>query len=104
MWFDRPQDNLTTEVRRKYFRNCHFKGGSSTTVTNTSTYTPSEKEKYLMKQHGKYIDAVMPNAITLNDYAMNLLRDSLGTVQVDYNAMNQNAQNQIGNATNGLVE
>lgn len=102
MWFDRPQDNLPSEVYRKYFHRCYFKG-HSTTVTNTSTYTPSEEEKYLMKQQGKYIDAVMPNAITLNDYAMNLLRDSLGTVQVDYNAMNKNAQNQIGNATNGLA-
>ena len=98
----RPQDEqMPQEIRRKYFSRCHYKG-SSTTVTNPSSYTPSDEEKYLMKQQGNYIDAVMPNAIALNDYAMGLLKDSLGTVQVDYNKMNQNAQNQISNATSGL--
>lgn len=97
----RPQDDVPKEVQQRYFRKCHYKG-SSTTVTNTSTYTPSDEEKELMKQQSKYIDAVMPNAISLNDYAMNLLKDSLGTVQVDYNTLNNNAQNQISNATDNL--
>ena len=76
-------------------------GGSSST-TNTSTYTPSEYELELQKQQADYSKAVAPNALSLNNTAMNLLKDSLGTVQVDYNGMNKTAQNQIANATNNM--
>lgn len=78
----------------------HFKGGSSTTVTNS--YTPSEEEKRLTGLAADYSEAVMPNALALNDYAMNLLKDSMGTVQVDYDTLNKAAQNQIANATSGM--
>lgn len=87
---------------RRYFRHCRFKGGSSTTVNNTSTYTPTEYELEMQKQEADYSKAIAPNALALNNYAMNVLKDSLGTVQVDYNGMNQNAQNQIANATSGM--
>ena len=73
-----------------------FKGG--TTVTNTSTYTPTEYEIQLQKAQAEYANAIAPNSLWLNDTARGLLQDSLGTVQVDYNNLNQNAQNQIGNA------
>lgn len=101
IWLDRPQDRLPSDVYKRYFRHCHFKGGSSTTVNNS--YTPSEEEKQLMKLEAKYMNAIMPNSLALNDYAMNLLKDSMGTVQVDYDTLNKNAQNQIANATGNLA-
>lgn len=76
------------------------KGGSST--TNVQSYTPTAEEVRLQKQTADYSEAVAPNALALNNYAMGLLKDSLGTVQVDYNNMNRNAQNQINNAVNGM--
>lgn len=88
-------------LRRKYFHRCRFKkGGSSTTV---QSYQPTAEEKRLWQQQADYTDAVAPNALALNDQAMELLRDSLGTVQVDYNTMNQNAQNQISGAMGSMA-
>ncbi len=77
------------------------KGGSS--VTNVQSYQPTDEEIRLQKQTADYSEAVAPNALALNNYAMGLLKDSLGTVQVDYNTMNKNAQNQIGNAMGGMA-
>ena len=77
------------------------KGGSST--TNVQSYTPTAEEVRLQKQAADYSEAVAPNALELNNYAMNLLKDSLGTVQVDYNTMNRNAQNQIAGATGNMA-
>ena len=88
-------------TRKKYFRLAHFKGGTS--VTNTSTYTPTEYELQLQKAQADYADAVAPNALYLNDVARNLLQDSIGTVQVDYNTLNRNAQNQIANAMGAMA-
>ena len=90
------------KVYRRYFRTCRFKGGSSTTVNNTSTYTPTEYELEMQKQEADYSKAIAPNALALNNYAMNVLKDSLGTVQVDYNGMNQTAQKQIADAMRGM--
>lgn len=73
-------------------------GGSSTTVQNTSSYTPSAYELQLQKAQANYADAISPNSLWLNDTARGLLQDSLGTVQVDYNNLNKNAQNQISNS------
>ena len=73
-------------------------GGSSTTVQNTSSYTPSAYELQLQKAQANYADAISPNSLWLNDTAKGLLQDSLGTVQVDYNNLNKNAQNQISNS------
>ena len=75
-------------------------GGSSTTV---QAYQPTAEERRLWNQQANYSEAVAPNALKLNNYAMGLLRDSLGTVQVDYNTMNKNAQNQINNAMGNMA-
>lgn len=82
----------------KQFAHCHFKGGSSTTVNNTSTYTPSEYELQLQKAQANYADAIAPNSLWLNDTARQILQDSIGAVQVDFNGLNNSAQNQIANA------
>lgn len=68
-----------------------FKGNQ--TVNNT--YEPSEYELALQKISSDYAEAVAPNARYLNDTARKVLENSLGTVQVDFNRLNQNAQNQI---------
>ena len=77
-----------------------FKGG--TTVTNTSTYTPTEYEIELQKAQSEYAKAIAPNSLWLNDTARGLLQDSLGAVQVDYNNLNNSAQNQINGGNVGL--
>lgn len=70
------------------------KGGS------TTTYTMSPEERELVAQQLKYQQAFYPNVIKLNENAGDLLWDSYGTVQADYNTMNDNAQQQISNAQN----
>ena len=74
------------------------KGGSSTTYN----YTPSEEEKALLRQQLQYQEAFYPNVIKLNKTAGDVLWDSYGTVQADYDKMNTEAQNQIANAQ-GIV-
>ena len=61
------------------------KGGSSTTV---QAYQPTEEEKQLWRLQAQYQEAVMPNALKLNEKAGNLLWDTIGDTQVDYNALN----------------
>jgi hypothetical protein len=78
-----------------------FGGGDGTTVNNTSTYTPTEYELELQKAQSKYANAVSPNALWLNDTARNILQNSIGAVQVDYNRMNNAAQQQVANAQQG---
>ena len=80
-----------------------FGGGGSSTTVNESKYTPSEYELQLQKAQANYADAIAPNSLWLNDTARNVLQNSLGTVQVDYNKLNQNAQNQISGAQNGIT-
>jgi hypothetical protein len=82
----------------KYFKHCRFKGGGSTTVNNTSTYTPSAYELQLQKAQANYADAIAPNSLWLNDTARQILQDSIGAVQVDFNGLNNAAQNQISGA------
>lgn len=77
-------------------------GGGGTTVNNTSTYTPSEYELQLQKQQADYAKAIAPNSLWLNDTARNILENSIGAVQVDYNRMNNSAQQQINRATSGM--
>lgn len=79
-----------------------FGGKGETSVTNTSSYEPTEYEIQLQKSQADYADAVSPNALYLNDVARQLLQDSIGTVQVDYNTLNDNAQRQIANAMGNL--
>lgn len=76
---------------------CRFKGGS-TTVNNTSTYEPTEYELQLQKAQADYSNAVAPNALYLNDTAKKLLENSMGAVQVDYNTLNNQAQQRINDA------
>lgn len=84
----------------KFTRQCRFKGG--TTVTNTSTYTPTSEEIRLQKQSADYSEAVAPNALRLNNTAAGLLWDSLGSTQVDFTKLNNDAQRQIASAQGTL--
>ena len=77
-------------------------GGGKGSTTQVQSYQPTAEERRLMNQAADYSEAVAPNALRLNDTARDLLWDSLGSTQVNYNALNSNAQNQI-NAANGLV-
>lgn len=79
-------------------------GGGDTTVNNTTTYTPTEYELQLQKAEADYANAVAPNALYLNNTARNVLQNSLGTVQVDFNGLNNTAQNQITSAQNGYTQ
>lgn len=92
---------LDDDVKRRYFHRCRFKGGGSTTVNNTSTYTPTEYELQLQKAQSDYANAIAPNSLWLNDTARKILQDSIGAVQVDYNKMNSAAQEQIAQAQQG---
>lgn len=80
------------------------KKGSSTTV---QSYKPTAEEVRMQKQAADYADAVAPNALKLNDTAADLLFGSYGTVQADYDAMNQAAQQQLADSANtvsGLMQ
>ena len=93
--------SLDDRVYRRYFRHCRFKGGGSTTVNNTSTYTPTEYELQLQKAQAQYANAISPNSLWLNDTARNILQNSIGAVQVDFNGLNNQAQQQINQAQAG---
>lgn len=80
------------------------KGGSSTTVNNTTTYTPTEYELQLQKAQAKYADEIAPNALWLNDVARNILENSIGAVQVDFNGLNNRQQQTIQGAQQGLSD
>lgn len=74
------------------------KGGGST----TTTYKPSDEEKALINEELGYVQAVKPNALKLNDIAGNLLYNSLGANQVDYNKLMGNALSQIQQGQTGI--
>lgn len=75
------------------------KGGSSTTV---QSYQPTEQEIRLQKAAADYSEAIAPNALWLNGVARGLLQDSLGTIQVDYNQLLKNANQQTSAAQQGV--
>lgn len=77
------------------------KKGGSTTV---QSYKPTEQEIRLQKQAADYAEAVAPNALWLNNVAQGLLKDSLGTIQVDYNKLLQNSVNQTNAAQQGISD
>lgn len=77
----------------------HKKGSSNTTVRS---YTLTPEERRLQRQAVDYSEAVSPNALWLNNVARNILQDSIGATQVDFNQLNQNAQGQIANAQQGV--
>ena len=97
-WHGQEEKNACIE--RRYGRMVRYKGGSSTTVTNS--YTPSEGEKQLAQASADYAKKVAPNAYYLNDLGRKLLENSLGAVQVDFNKLNEQAQSQIAEATAGM--
>ena len=84
------------KIQKKLFK----KDGSHTTV---QTYQPTEQEIRLQKQAADYAEAVAPNALWLNNVAQGLLKDSLGTIQVDYNQLLKDAQSQITGAQQGVA-
>ena len=73
-----------------------FKGGS--TVVNNQTYTPTEYELQLQKVQADLAKQYAPNASWLNDTAKNILQNSIGAVQYDFNTANNQAQSQINQA------
>ena len=79
---------------------CYKKGSSNTTV---QSYQPTEQEIRLQKQAADYAEAVSPNALWLNTVARNVLQDSLGTIQVDYNQLAQQATQQAQAAQQGVA-
>lgn len=95
------QEEKDAGIKRIYGHMVRLKGGSSTTVTNS--YTPTAGEQQLSQASADYARKVAPNAYYLNDLARNLLQNSLGAVQVDYNTMNSNAQKQIASAMGGMA-
>lgn len=79
-------------------------GGGSSTVINQQSYKPSPYELALQKAQADYANAVMPNSLWLNDTARKILENSLGSVKVDFNGLNQAAQNQITAGQTGLAD
>ena len=79
---------------------CYKKGSSNTTV---QSYQPTAQEIRLQKQAADYAEAVSPNALWLNTVARNVLQDSLGTIQVDYNQLAQQATQQAQAAQQGVA-
>lgn len=77
----------------------HKKGST----TNVQSYTPTAQEVRLQEQAADYSEAVAPNALWLNTTAKNVLEDSLGTVQVDYNSLANTAMGQIAQAQQGVA-
>lgn len=76
------------------------KGSSSTTV---QSYNPTAQEIRLQEQAANYSEAIAPNALWLNNVARDVLQDSLGTIQVDYNQLAKDATNQITAAQQGVA-
>ena len=81
-----------------YFDFQMFKGN----VSSTTTYQMSPEERALLTKQMGYLDEIYPNMIKLNTSAGNLLWDSFGDVQADYSKLNQDAQNQIAQAQQGV--
>lgn len=75
---------------------CNFKGGS--TVTNTTTYTATPEEKEMYALSNQMARKYMPNAERLNNTAADILWDSIGSNQVNFDALNSGAQQQIAGA------
>ena len=84
----------------KFILQLHKKGSSNTTV---QSYTPTAQEIRLQEQAADYSEAVAPNALWLNTTAKNVLEDSLGTIQVDYNTLANTAMGQITQAQQGVA-
>lgn len=77
------------------------KGGGGSTTT---TYKPSPEERALINEQLKYIRAVQPTALKLNETAGNLLFDSLGDTKVDYGNMMKQAVDLVNRGTSGIQD
>lgn len=93
-------DAGSMDAFRRFFRHARFKKGSTTTVQNS--YQPTKGEIELAQASADYAKKVAPNAYYLNDVARKLLQDSLGTVQVDFNRMNNDAQGRLSSALGAM--
>ena len=82
----------------RFTRHCRFKGNT----TNTTTYTPTAEEKEMWALSNELTKKYMPNAERLNNTAADILWDSIGSNQVDFNTLNNRAQNQIAGAIGGM--
>ena len=79
-------------------------GGKGGSTTNVQSYEPSEYELELQKAQADYANAIAPNALWLNNVARGVLEDSLGTVQVDFDELNRQAQDRIYNYTDDMYD
>lgn len=77
-------------------------GGGKGSTTQVQSYKPTSEEIRMQKQAADYAEAVAPNALRLNNTAAGLLWDSIGSNQVDFRAMNEQAQRQIDSANGTL--
>lgn len=77
-------------------------GGGKGSTTQVQSYKPTAEEIRMQKMAADYAEATAPNALALNDKAYALLNQSLGDTKVNYNALNNAAQNQV-NRANGIV-
>ena len=75
-----------------------FKGN----VSSTTTYEMSPEERQLLVKQMGYLDEIYPNMIQLNNRAGDILWNSFADTQYDFNNANQNAQQQINSAQQGL--
>jgi len=79
-------------------KQCRFKGDT----TSTTTYTPTAEEREMWALQNDITKKYLPNAERLNNTAASLLWDSIGSNQVDFNSLNNRAQEQIANSTSGM--
>lgn len=79
-----------------------YKKGSSSHTT-VQSYKPTAQEIRLQEQAADYSEAVAPNALWLNTTAKDVLENSLGTIQVDYNKLASDAMGQITGAQQGVA-
>ena len=82
----------------RFTKHCRFKGGSS----STTTYTPTEEEKRLMRLQGDLYERLTPNATWAANKAQELLSGSYGASRSNFKTLSEQAQKQI-NASNQTV-
>ena len=87
-------------MNKFYFDLQMFKGGSTT----TQVYQMSPEERALLAQQMGYLNEIYPNMVQLNQRAGDILWNSFADTQYDFNTANQNAQQQIANAQQSLVQ
>ena len=78
-------------------------GGGKGSTTQVQSYKPTAEEIRMQKMAADYAEATAPNALALNNTAADLLWDSIGSNQVDFNSLNNAAQNQINASNAGMA-